>query len=225
MQSYTIPEPVRQRVLRRQGRLFSHDTIDPKRAALVVVDMQNYFVATGHPGEVPAARGIVGNVNRMASAMRSAGGAVIWVQTTATGALEHWANHHRHMLTPERAAKRLAALADGSASCQLYPELEARPGDIYVKKIKYSALVRDSSDLEEVLRRRRAESVIIAGTTTNVCCESTARDAMLLDFRVIVLSDATAASSVEEHAASLTNIQLYFGDVMTVDEALERLSS
>jgi ureidoacrylate peracid hydrolase len=92
-----------------------------------------------------------------------------------------------------------------------------------VKKVTYSALIRDSSNLESEMRKRGIESLLIAGTTTNVCCESTARDAMLLDFRVVVLSDATAAATLEEHEASLNNIALFFGDVMTVDEAAERL--
>ena len=96
---------------------------------------------------------------------------------------------------------------------------------MYVKKATYSALIQDSSTLEAELRRRDVESLLIAGTTTNVCCESTARDAMLLDFRVIVLSDATAAATLEEHVASLNNIALYFADVMAVAEAEERLSA
>ncbi len=223
MPPYRIDESIRQRVLRRQGRFPAHQRIDARRAALVVVDMQNYFVAEGHPGEIPAARAIVAAINRMAHAMRAAGGAVIWIQTTASGALEHWGNHHRHMLSQERAARRLAHLAETHDSFRLYPELQPRPGDLYVRKIKYSALIPQSSDLEALLRGRGVESVLIAGTTTNVCCESTARDAMMLDFRVVVLSDATAAASVEEHVASLNNIVLFFGDVMSVDEAIGRL--
>src|SRR5882757_7978797 len=110
MHSYTTPQSVKDRVLRRQGRLFSHETIDAGRTALVVVDMQNYFVADGFAAEVPEARDIVPNINRMAKALRSAGGTVVWVQTTAVGALEHWGNHHKHMLTQDRVDKRLVQL-------------------------------------------------------------------------------------------------------------------
>jgi ureidoacrylate peracid hydrolase len=67
--------------------------------------------------------------------------------------------------------------------------------------------------------------VLIAGTATNVCCESSARDAMMLDYRVIMLSDANAASTDEEHAATLDTFILFFGDVMTADEAIGRLVS
>src|SRR5262249_1293443 len=108
--NYVIPQSVKDRVIRRQGKLLSHDTIDAARTALVVVDMQNYFVAEGFAAEVPAARGIVPNINRMAKSLRAAGGTVLWVQTTATGALEHWANHHKHMLTTDRVDRRLKEL-------------------------------------------------------------------------------------------------------------------
>jgi ureidoacrylate peracid hydrolase len=67
------------------------------------------------------------------------------------------------------------------------------------------------------------DTLLIAGTATNVCCESTARDAMLLDYRVIMLSDANATWTDAEHAATLDNFLLFFGDVMTADEAIGKL--
>src|SRR6516162_10435655 len=94
------------------------------RAALVVIDMQNHFVAEGFPAEVPLSREIVPTINRLARAMRIAGGQVVWVQTTATGALEHWANHHKYMLTPRQRAARLASLDEGAEGFKLYSVLE-----------------------------------------------------------------------------------------------------
>jgi ureidoacrylate peracid hydrolase len=73
------------------------------------------------------------------------------------------------------------------------------------------------------LGARGIESLLIAGTATNVCCESTARDAMMLDYRVVMLSDANSAFTHEEHTSSLDNFALFFGDVMGVDEAIARL--
>ena len=87
MHNYVVPQSVKDRVIKRQGKLLSHDTIEAARTALVVVDMQNYFVAEGFAAEVPAARDIVPNINRMAKALRAAGGTVLWVQTTAVGAI------------------------------------------------------------------------------------------------------------------------------------------
>ena len=83
MHHYVVPDAVKDRLLRRRGKLVSLDTIDAARTALVVVDMQNYFVAEGFPLEVPLARAIVPNINRMAKALRAAGGAVAWVQTSS----------------------------------------------------------------------------------------------------------------------------------------------
>jgi ureidoacrylate peracid hydrolase len=224
MHRYVIPESVKARVIRRQGKLFSHDTIDAGRTALVVVDMQNYFVAEGFPLEAPVARAIVPSINRMAKAMRAAGGTVVWVQTTSAGALEYWGNLHRHMLTPERSDTRLAGLDEASEGFKLYRTLEPLATDLWVKKVKYSAFIAGSSDIHAKLSSRGIDTVLVTGTVTNVCCESTARDAMMLDYRVIMLSDGNASLSDEEHAASLNNFLCYFGDVMTTDEALARLA-
>lgn len=223
MHPYTIPNSVKERVLRRKGRLICLDVIKGSRTALVVIDMQNHFVAEGFPSEAAPARGIVNNINRMAQAVRNAGGTVAWIQTTAAGALEHWANHHRYGLRPEVRDRRLASLAEDAAGFQLYPALQTSSEDLFVKKIMFSALVHGSSTLHEDLLQRDIDTLLIAGTTTNVCCDSTARDAMMLDYRVAMLSDGTATRHDEEHAATLNNFQLFFGDVMTVDEAIERL--
>jgi ureidoacrylate peracid hydrolase len=223
MHTYTVPESVRARVIRLQGRPFALDSIDAARTALVVVDMQNYYVAEGYPNESPNARAIVPNINRMAAALRAAGGQVVWIQTDSAEALVKWGNHHRYKLTPENAARRLKLLSSGDDGFKLYKALEPRPEDLYVRKIKFSALVGESSNLDAVLREHGIEILLIAGTKTNVCCESTARDASMMEYRVAMLSDANATLTDEEHAAALNGFQVSFGDVMTVDEALARL--
>jgi ureidoacrylate peracid hydrolase len=75
-----------------------------------------------------------------------------------------------------------------------------------------------------VLRNLGADTVLVAGTKTNVCCDSTARDAMMLDFKSVLVSDCCAALSDDEHLAALETFIQQFGDVMTADEVLERLS-
>ena len=82
----------------------------------------------------------------------------------------------------------------------------------------------DLTDLEPQLRTRAVDTVLIAGVATNVCCESTARDAMMRGFRTVMVSDANAANTQEEHAASLTTFYLYFGDVQTTDQVIDNLS-
>ena len=81
MHKYVVPDSVRARVIRLQGKPFALDEIDAARTALVVVDMQNYYVAEDYPNQSPQAREIVPNINRMAAALRAAGGRVVWVQT------------------------------------------------------------------------------------------------------------------------------------------------
>jgi len=223
MHRYVMPESVRDRVLRRQGKLFSHDTIEAGRAALVVIDMQNYFCAEGFPAEVPLSRAIVPNINRLARAMRAAGGTVAWVQTDSAEALARWGNHHAYMLTPERVQKRLAGLDAGAEGFRLFGDLEALPADLRVKKTTYSAFMPGSSDIDAQLGARGIDTVLIAGTATNVCCESSARDAMLRDYRVIMLSDGNATWTDEEHAATLNSFAIFFGDVMSTEEAATRL--
>lgn len=224
MHNYVTPESVKARATRRKGRLHAIESIDAARAALVVVDMQNIFVAKGFPVEVPVAREIVPNINRMAAAVRAAGGRVIWIQTTATGAMEYWANHYNHLLTSSNTAQRLAGFSEDSEGFKLYPELETLPADIRVKKITYSAMIPAPSNLNQVLAQNRIDTLLIAGTATNVCCESTARDASMSNYRVIMLSDGNAAANDEEHAGTLNNFQIFFGDVMTTGEAIARLA-
>ena len=224
MHNYVLPESVKKRVVSRMGKLLAHDTIDANRTALVVVDMQNYYCAPGFPHEVPMAREIVPNINRLAEAVRAAGGIVVWIQMTARGALEHWGNYTTRMLTPDRQKKRVAELDDASEGFQLFPALKVLPEDMRVKKIKYSAFVADSSNLDAQLKALAIDTLLIAGTATNVCCESTARDAMMLDYKVIMLSDSTATLTDSEHAGALNTFIMFFGDVMSTDDAIARLA-
>jgi len=189
-----------------------------------VVDMQNYYVAEGYPSHSPEAPTIVPNINRMAAGLRATGGRVVWIQTDSAEALAKWGKHHTYKLTPENAARRLRLLSESDEGFKLYKTLEPKPEDLYVRKIKFSAMIGDSSNLDAVLREHKLDTLLIAGTKTNVCCESTARDASMMEYRVVLLSDATATSTDEEHAAALNCFQVSFGDVMTVDEAMAKLS-
>ncbi len=224
MHKYAVPDHIRARVIRLQGKPFALDSIDAARTALIVVDMQNYYVSEDYPNQSPQAREIVPNINRVAAAVRAAGGRVVWIQTDSAQALAKWGKHHKYKLTEENAARRLRLLSESDEGFKLYKTLEPRPEDLYVRKIKFSAMIGDSSNLDAVLREQGLEILLIAGTKTNVCCESTGRDASMMEYRVALLSDATATSTDEEHAAALNGFQVSFGDVMTVEEALTRLS-
>jgi ureidoacrylate peracid hydrolase len=219
-----FPQWVVDRVVARQGRLLATDTLDAARTAFVVVDLQNYYMMPGYQGECAPARGIIGAVNRLASSLRAAGGTVVWVQTSADGADEFWSHHHALMLRPERSARRLRELGSGSEGFALHAELDVKPQDMRVVKRCYSALTEGSSDLAAQLRQRGIDTVLIGGTVTNVCCESTARDAMMLDFRTVMVDDVLAAVTPEEQLFCLYNWLLFFGDVMDVTQVEKALT-
>jgi nicotinamidase-related amidase len=221
---YGISREVIERVVGMRGRLHCLDHIDPARCALLVVDMQNYYLKPGFQAEIAAAREIVPAINRAARALRTLGGRVIWILTTADGTDRDWSFMHEYLMSPQRRARRLAGLARGSDGYALWPALDTQPGDLTVVKRRYSAFIQGSSDLECELRSGGIDTVLISGTSTNVCCESTARDAMMLNFRTVMLADALAAQNAQTHVGALTNCLLHFGDVMSVDEALERMA-
>jgi nicotinamidase-related amidase len=226
MHKTLIPQYIRDRVIQRQGRWNVHDDVPAQKTALVVVDMQNYFMAPGQQVEVPEAREIVPNVNRLADALRHAGGTVVWVRTVSNDdSFKNWSHFHDVLNTPQRRAKRAEALADGAFGAELWHELDVRPEDLMVQKTRYSAFIRGSSNIEENLRQRGVTAVWIGGTTTNTCCECTARDAMLLDFRTTMVTDANADHTDEEHNATLVAFCSKFGDIATTDELIARLES
>lgn len=223
MHPYTLTPAVRERAMRIRGKLACEAPLVAARAALLVVDMQDYFVAEGRPAAVAMARAIVPTINRLAASVRESGGLVVWIQTTATCALQRWARHHADVLSPERTRGRLAGLDESGADFALYASLDPHPTDLRVKKIHYSAFIQGSSTIDADLRARGVDTVLVAGTATNVCCESTARDAAMLDYRVVMVSDANAAGSDAEHQATLDMFVTFFGDVMTVDDVIQRL--
>jgi ureidoacrylate peracid hydrolase len=217
MHDVRIPDDLVRRILRRRGRLHIHEDVRPPATALLVVDMQNAFVAPGGLAEVPMARRIVPNVNRLAAALRAAGGTVVWIRGSVSSARGEWAHYLGSFERAEARAAWLATLAPGAPGAAFWPDLDVRPDDPVVQKDRYSAFY-GPDDLEAFLRRRGIDTVIVAGTLTNSCCESTARDAMQRDFRTLFVSDANAARTDEEHLATLCNLFNSFADVMTTDE-------
>jgi ureidoacrylate peracid hydrolase len=213
------------RVLARRGHVDWFDRLDPARTALVVIDMQTAFCTPGAPAEVPLSRAIVPAINRLSGALRKLGCPVIWVlhANTSRNGRSDWDLFFNHVVSEEVRERTMAALAPGQQT--VWADLEISPEDHTVIKNRYSALIAGSSQLERLLRSLGIDTVLIAGTKTNVCCESTARDAMMLDFKTVMLSDCCAALSDDEHRAALENIFQQFGDVLTADEALRKLTA
>jgi len=224
MHAFSIPQPIIARVVERRGREHVYDDVDPAKSALLVVDMQNAFMLPGVAHSLcPMAERIVPNINRLAQAVRETGGTVIWIKTTFTEeALRSWSTYFA-MVGPARTAKRIEALTADSEGHGLWRHLDVRAVDTIVEKNRFSAFIQGSSNLADILRARSLDTVLVAGTVTNVCCESTARDAMMLNFRTIMVTDGNAAMTDEDHAASLIAFYLTFDDIMSTDMLIDRL--
>jgi ureidoacrylate peracid hydrolase len=224
MHPLAIPPEIIARVQARCGRAHPFEDLLPRRTAFVVIDLQVGFMdpAISH-AFCPMAERIVPAVNRLADAVRTAGGGVFWIQNTHDARCdEEWSVMQR-MATPAARARRVAAMTEGSPGHALWPALDVRPEDERVKKHRFSAFIQGSSDLPDRLRTRGFDTVLIGGTVTNVCCESSARDAMMTNFRTIMVADCNAANSDAEHNASLASFWNIFGDVMTTDHVIDRL--
>ena len=221
--SVSIRPEIIDRVLARRGRTHWFDRLDPARTALLVIDMQTAFCEPGAPAEVPEARAIVPPINALTRELRQLGCPVIWIvhANTHKNGQSDWSLFFNHVVGDDVRERTMQALAPGRQS--VWSGLETSDDDHTVIKNRYSALIAGSSQLERLLRSLDIDSVLIAGTKTNVCCESTARDAMMLDFKVVMLSDCCAALSDDEHRAALENIFQQFGDVATASDALRKL--
>jgi len=225
MHQVAIRQHIIDRVEARRGRLHWFDRLDPRRTALVTVDMQSTFCEPGAPAEVPVSRTIVGPINRLAGELRRRGAAIVWVLHANTRAGDHsdWELFFNHVVSDKVKQRTIESLAPGRQ--QVWRELETAPSDVTVIKNRYSALISGSSPLERILRNMGVDTLLIAGTKTNVCCESTARDAMMLDFKVVMVSDCCAALSDEEHLGALETFIQQFGDVLDTDQVLARLDA
>ncbi|HEY9530021.1 MAG TPA: isochorismatase family cysteine hydrolase [Burkholderiales bacterium] len=220
-----LPSEIVERLRERRGRLHLFDALDARRTALAVIDMQESFVAEGAPSTVAAAREIVPNINRLAGAMRSRGGAVAWVQATYTReGPGYWPLFFDHIVAPQLSAAILEGLTEGRPGHALWRELDVQPGDLRVRKNRYSAFFPGACPLPELLCERGVDTVLITGTMTNVCCEASARDAMMAGFKTVMVADANAARSDAEHVAALATLAQFFADVRSSDEVLEMLS-
>ncbi len=223
MHKITIAKAQTDRLQMRLGKLHPFDVIDPSKTALVVVDMQNYFVKQGHQAEVPLAREIVPNINRLAAELRRRGGHVVWVRNGTNDTRESWSNYHGYLQSPDRAERRLRDMDIGAEGYEYWHLNDIRPEDAQITKKRYSAFIQGSSDLERHLRDRGIDTLLITGTATNVCCESTARDGMMLNFKVVMVADGLATHTDYEHNATLSNFYGQFGDVQIVDEVVQSL--
>ena len=213
-----IPDYVIDRIMAKRGRLNVFDEFEANKTAFLVIDMQNFYVA-----EVDTAISIVPNINRLASACREKGVPVFWVIMRCAeteGAPSQWPIYHRYFFTEAKGHNHLTKLSPGNPGYELFPDLDVRDEDRVVTKSRFSPFVVGASDLHGILQEMGIENLIVAGTATNMCSESTARDAMMLDYKVVMVEDANAARYDDDHLAGLTSFYQSFGDVRSTDDVI-----
>lgn len=190
----------------------------PDRMALLSIDLQNCFVE----GSAPRGIEVLGRVNRLAVSCRSARIPVF---------------HVRHALELDDDFGVLGEMFPGveemldrnSLTAALHPALVIDERDVLVEKPHFGAF--HGTNLEQQMRMRRIDTVVIAGIETNVCCETTAREAMVRGFRVFFMSDGTTTGGVpgltvdEVQRASLATLGMFFAQVLTVDEMIDRIAA
>ena len=195
-------------------------SIEPARTALINVDLQNCFVENS-PIASPGGRYLVDRVNRLAATCRANGVAVV---------------HTAHLLRPDRSntgimgeivpAVSQGIIDEGSDTGAFHPALDVAASDIILEKPRFGAF--HGTDLELLLRHRGIDTVIVSGIATNVCCETTAREANVRDFRVIFLRDGTACHGIGElsaddiQAATCATLGHVFAEVTTVDDVVSQ---
>ena len=181
-------------------------TIDPKHAALLIIDMQNFFHQIIQP--------ILKNLLRVIQSCRQRNLPIIFTQHGHTdppsdgGVLGEWWDQ---------------VILHGTKDWKFIPELKIEPKDTVLPKKRYSAFYK--TDLEKILQSKGIQDLIISGVMTNLCCETTARDAFMRDYRVFFLIDGTATGKDDHHLATLKNLGFGFAYLITCDELIQNLKS
>ncbi len=226
MHKIQLSADIVERSRRHRGREHILEHIDPARTAHIVVDLQVGFVAPGAVLEIPFTRDIIGNVNRLSTAVRDGGGLNVFLRFTFDeNEAQNWSFWYDVVSGPEAKEGSRKAFSPGSPDFELWPGLDVRPQDLVLNKTRFSGFVPGTCALDELLRERGIDTVIISGTMTNCCSESTARDAMQRNYKVIFVADGNATLTDDEHNATLNNMLALFADVMTTDKVLSVIAA
>lgn len=182
-------------------------------SALLVIDMQRFFLDATSPTFTCGGPAILPTLKRLVDAFRRAGRPVIF-----TRHVHHPGDLDSGIMGWWWKGKCL----EGSPESEVHPDLAPLPGEKVVFKHRYSAFY--NTDLETVLRCLKVEDLVVTGIMTNMCCESTARDAYYRDYRVFVPADGTGTISEEMQLASLLNLAFGFAFVTTHETIVAQLN-
>ncbi|HKQ78930.1 MAG TPA: cysteine hydrolase [Blastocatellia bacterium] len=211
-----IPQKIVDKVVRRRGRLHAFETLEAAKTALVVIDLDAATVA----GDEQCRR-MAPTVNSLAGAVRDNGGVVAWVLS----AMPVMPSNFAAILGDELATKYFNDGQPNGPGTKLWHEFRQREGDLVAFKSGASAFFPGKCDLKERLDPRGIDTLLIAGAVTNICCESSARDATELGYKVIMISDALSGQAHGLHEATLATFYRIFGDVRPSNEIIQLLSA
>jgi nicotinamidase-related amidase len=211
-----IPEKIVNKVVARRGRLHAFESIDASKTALVVIDLDEATV-----GHDETSQRMVTTVNALANATRHAGGVVAWVLSRMDAMPRHFSAILGHAL----ATRYVNDGQPGGAGTRLWPALQRTETDVDAVKSGASAFFPGKCNLKEQLDARGIDTILIAGAVTNICCESSARDAAELEYKVIMVSDALSGQAHGLHEATLATFYRIFGDVRPSEEVIRLLGS
>lgn len=205
-----------------QPRPANHWKISRENAALVVVDMQNIWVHPRGTRYLPMSEEIIPKIKDLLAACRRSRVPVIYLYTTKRKDLAD-VGIFADLKPESHRADDPWSNFEGTPGAEIYEGVRPEADDVVIKKFRYSGFY--GTQLENILRKLGRDAIAISGVATNVCCDSTARDGAMRDFKVIFLSDCNAAFSPEEQEATLKNFSKHFGIVMDSQEFINRLSS
>ncbi|WP_017525084.1 cysteine hydrolase family protein [Pusillimonas noertemannii] len=187
--------------------------LDPRRTAVLVVDMVNDFCTQGGAMVLPGAEKLYGPQNAVMRAAREAESPVIHIVDT----------HRPNMVCDREFLKRTPHCMEGEWGAQIVDQIERGPRDFVVIKRRYSGFF--NTDLDLTLKDLQVDTLVVMGVVTNICVRSTVHDAFFLGYRVVVPQDCVAATGPREQASSLYDIATHFGVVSTADSTMAALSS
>lgn len=193
------------------------EKVDPSNAAVVVVDVQNDYchddgASARNGGPTTMAQAMMPNLHRLLTEARRAGVPVIFVRMAQTEATFSEVQREQR----QRRGSLVPVCTEGTWGAEFY-EVAPQPGEIVITKHRYSAFI--GTDFDLILRSKGIKSLIFTGVATNVCVESSARDAFMLDYYVVFMKDCSGCSAgPDAHAATLATIERSYGIVVSTDD-------
>ena len=200
------------------------EILDPVHTAIIVVDMQNDFCAengyihTTQGADMSGNKPLAERIGQLVSAGRAAGCEIVWVKAI-----------YDHELLPAPMLSKLLMKGKGAVCCASnswgadFYEIGPQDDEQIVEKHCYSAF--HNTQLDDILRRRGIKSLVMTGVATNVCVDSTLREAFFHGYYIVMPPDCVGSANLALHEATITSVDLIFGEVPASDTVMDIWSS